>query len=806
MILNKVDLKQIARDLIRVGINCLPTKVKEKYPKVPSWKEFQDRMLSEDEINRFWHSGIDGIGVITGKISGNLECIDIDNKLDNAADILDELKSHEEVEAILMNKCLIERTQNGGYHIFYRAEKIDGNLKLAMKSDRAGNKICVIETRGEGGFAVISPSIGYEVLWGKWEALMPLSEDERDLLINYCKSLNEEWARKDYEEKDASKYETKPWEVYNNSQEGIAEAKSLLVSSGWSFVKTTRNGIEYWRRPGAKTKGIDATIRDNVFYCFTTNGHPFEHDHAYKPFGILVLLKFAGEKRSAIKYLLENGFGKLKSKEDRINRSDNSDNFIKVVYRAKMSRLEIDRNNFINFLVKNGFGKIYVGKEAILIKITNNRVKEVNETKIKDFVVDYINSLEDPIIGEFNRADVRNVLLKDHSDYFSKKFLEFLPTYDLNFKRDTREEAYFFFRNCWVRVNDSGYQELDYSKMDGVIWEDQIIQRDFQRTESDECDFKQFIKNICRGEEDRYLALVTAIGYLLHTYKDSGNAKAIVFCDEGDKEALPDEANGRSGKSLVAKAIGKLRKIFIQDARNFNFDKTFAFQSIDLDTQLIVFNDCPKNFRFDKLFAIITDSITVEKKNRDEFVIPFEQSPKILITTNYTIQDEGTSSKDRKFEIEFSNYYNINHRPVDDFEIKFFDDWIEEKEYEWVKFDNFMLSCVVTYLQLGLTPYKFRNLLRKQITQGTAVEFYEFMENVPRDRELANQDLFDQFVEQYPEFKDKINVDKFGKWISKYVLVRNIKAGRIRIANRRGWIFYSGKEIEETNDNNNIFS
>jgi len=58
-----------------------------------------------------------------------------------------------------------------------------------------------------------------------------------------------------------------------------------------------------------------------------------------------------------------------------------------------------------------------------------------------------------------------------------------------------------------------------------------------------------------------------------------------------------------------------------------------------------------KRFNFEKLYSIITDAITIEKKNRDEFSIPFENAPKILITTNYTIQVDGTSGEDRKNEI-----------------------------------------------------------------------------------------------------------------------------------------------------------
>ena len=102
-----------------------------------------------------------------------------------------------------------------------------------------------------------------------------------------------------------------------------------------------------------------------------------------------------------------------------------------------------------------------------------------------------------------------------------------------------------------------------------------------------------------------------------------------------------------AGKDWSPRLLGKLRKTVRLDGRNFNFSRNFLFQSVTLDTAIIEFNDVTRKFNFDKLFSIITDDITVERKNQNEIIIPFHQSPKIIISTNYTIEGSDDSTLDQ---------------------------------------------------------------------------------------------------------------------------------------------------------------
>ena len=52
--------------------------------------------------------------------------------------------------------------------------------------------------------------------------------------------------------------------------------------------------------------------------------------------------------------------------------------------------------------------------------------------------------------------------------------------------------------------------------------------------------------------------------------------------------------------------------------------------------------------------AVVTEGLTLEKKNKDAIKIPFSKSPKVAITTNYAIKGKGSSFERRKWELRVS--------------------------------------------------------------------------------------------------------------------------------------------------------
>jgi hypothetical protein len=449
-------------------------------------------------------------------------------------------------------------------------------------------------------------------------------------------------------------------------------------------------------------------------------------------------------------------------------------------------KVKIDRSRMIRFLEDHGFGKTYSESEleSMLVRVQNNVVRRTSTERIKDFVLRYVRGIDDedglPLggsgnslrqHGQFSANDVADALLRGANVYFSTALFEFLSPLDLNFHRDTAESSFFYFQNGFVEVTADGFELHPYSEMGGVIWKDQIIDRDFidfTDREPAGWDWHEHLRNVAGREVQRHNALCTALGYLQHGYKDPAVTKAVIFMDEKDS----DVEEGRTGKSLTAKALQHTCSTLRLDGRNFSFDSRFAFQEVRLDTQVVDFNDVRERFPFERLFSLITDDFPVERKGQERVTIPFQDSPKFLMSTNYVIEGKGASFEDRTFQLEFADYYSTEHSPEDEFGHRLFDDWEEE---EWAQFDNVMMACVRQYLRDGLADYEHVNVDFRQLKQGTCPDFAEWAVSfIKPGKEYEKDALWRTFREAYsPDYED-LTKRKFGYWLSDFARVYDL--------------------------------
>lgn len=443
--------------------------------------------------------------------------------------------------------------------------------------------------------------------------------------------------------------------------------------------------------------------------------------------------------------------------------------------------LKIDRAGLLRYLASIGYRKAYLESdlESTFIRIQDNIVDRVSPELMTDAAQRYITSLPDESIpGDYTTADVEAAMLKGVNVYFSERLLKRLPKADLQFKRDERGRAFFYFADVFVEVTPEGFEAHDYNELDGHVWREQMLDRDFVDvrggttiTDSNWHDFLRNVSGATRdGDDTRLRALMSAVGYLLHGYKDPANAKAVVFMDEKDSEV----PNGRTGKSIVAKAIAQLMPTTRIDARNFSFDSRFAFQDVRLGTRVVDFNDASKGFDFERLFSVITDDWQVERKGMDRINIPFSDAPKIMISTNYVLEGQGGSFEDRVFQIEFAPHYGPNHKPEDEHGERFFEDWHAPED--WAAFDNLMLAAVRMFLRDGLQSYEHVNLKYRKLKQETCPDFAEWaVDFFEMDREYGRKGLWRSFKDAYdPDYEDLSN-RKFGYWLASYTRVYNLK-------------------------------
>lgn len=418
--------------------------------------------------------------------------------------------------------------------------------------------------------------------------------------------------------------------------------------------------------------------------------------------------------------------------------------------RRGKGKVKIKLYDYINFLEQQGFGKKYLDSDYVFVRTVDNKIEQLELSRIKDFILDHIKTSYSTEKKLLFRQSLLNEVLERNPRYFGKGLIECIPAIELEVVRDKQDEAYYYFNNGFVKVNkDEGIRLYDYSDLEGKIWKSQIIGRDFSIVNDEQKSvYEQFLYNVAGKSDDRLKTIKSSIGYLLHGYKDSANAKVVVLVDE----KIPDdgEPNGRTGKSIYGKALSKLKKSSRIDGKNFTFTERFTFQEVYLDTKILEFNDVTRKFDFERLFSVTTDDMTIENKKEKPFTLKFEDSPKLLVSTNYTIKGQGASFEDRLFEVEFSDHYNEKHKPLDDFGKRLFDDWDAE---EWNRFDNFMLECVELYLKEGLVDYKPINLERRKLLDETSPEFVEFAEqSIEVGSEYEKTALYNDFKFQYTDF------------------------------------------------------
>jgi len=425
--------------------------------------------------------------------------------------------------------------------------------------------------------------------------------------------------------------------------------------------------------------------------------------------------------------------------------------------------LKLIPHKYKQFLEQNGFYKYYpIGNENyIFVKIEENLVSDTNSSRIKDFVLDYLYS------GNFGLKPYD--FMASATKYFKDDYLSFLDTANIDFKDDTQDKCYLYYKNCAIEITKDGIKEVDYIELSGFVWKKHIIDREFKQLDIDivdNCEFKQFLTYIAGQETENFNSMLSVIGYLLHSYKSSSKNRAIIFNDE----VISEIPNGGSGKGIICNAISKIKRTTFIDGKQFDFNKSFPYQTVSADTQTLVFDDVKKNFNFENLFSLVTEGITLEKKNKDAIKLPVYKSPKIVITTNYTVKGIGGSFERRKFEVELSSFFGVNKTPFEIFGHMLFDDWDIS---EWLKFDNFMIFCVQFFLNAGLVEHEYKNLETRKFINQTCYEFYEWVEeedNLPINEQITRSELLEKYLEEFPDQRKFVSHKRFANWLHYYCI------------------------------------
>jgi len=417
-------------------------------------------------------------------------------------------------------------------------------------------------------------------------------------------------------------------------------------------------------------------------------------------------------------------------------------------------KIRISQSKILEFLQINGFARVKLADDNHEnVRLRNNKMKIVSKEEITDFIKNYL-------VNTVKRIDVFEVFARGVGQYVNDQKISLLDKIENIDDRDPKNKATFYFKNVFCEITTTGITVKPYSDLKNPIWEKRIIKRNFNIPQN-QSQFRAFCKLISKDDEDRFKSLQSILGYLLHRNK-SNSGKAIILYDEN--MGLNGKANGGTGKTLLGQALGKCRETEAFDGKNLKIGSWFNHQRINLTTEILFYDDFTKEVTFEIFYPLITTGIEVEKKRKQAFFIPYDRSPKVLISSNYLVRGSGgTSESRRKFEFELANYFDDKRTPEDEFGNRFFDDWTQE---QWNEFYYFMMECVQFYLANGLVETEPLNLNKATLVADTDAKFIEFYEQyVQSDTWLDKREHLSLFREN---FSQDISSHLFTKYLNAY--------------------------------------
>ena len=342
-----VPVYAAARRFHALGIATVPPRGDGSKRPVGEWKEYQERLPTDEELTAWHQAGTSGLGIVTGRTDRDdglgVEMFEPEGRAVSEG-VFDEFLGYV-AEAGLTGVWeriaagYRERTPGGGDHYYWLCEEYSGNLKLAMRpateeelAENPKDKYrTLLETRGKGGYSVAAPTPGsfhesgrpWTVGAGRPETLTVITPEQREGILRCARLCNKVPAGTIHEHPERARHETpegpnrspagvplrtRPGDVFNRRGPAWAE---LLEPHGWREVKTEKDGTTYWTRPG-KAGGVSATTSNpqhdgDKLHIFTSSTE-FEPDVAYSKFAVVAILEHGGDWSAAAAQLVRDGY------------------------------------------------------------------------------------------------------------------------------------------------------------------------------------------------------------------------------------------------------------------------------------------------------------------------------------------------------------------------------------------------------------------------------------------------------------------------------------------------------------------
>lgn len=174
------EVRESADLYLELGLSIIPISLTEKKPAI-SWKEYQSRQPTEEEVDSWFNDGVPceggttkvfGLGIVTGAIS-NLVVVDCDNQ---------EALEYAVNDGEIFSNVTVKTTR--GNHFYFRHPGFPVPNKVGSVSTDWPN-LNGLDLRGDGGYVVAPPSLKWSTKENRFvhQYRFETSEDIHDAFL-----------------------------------------------------------------------------------------------------------------------------------------------------------------------------------------------------------------------------------------------------------------------------------------------------------------------------------------------------------------------------------------------------------------------------------------------------------------------------------------------------------------------------------------------------------------------------------------------------------------------------------------------
>jgi len=384
-------------------------------------------------------------------------------------------------------------------------------------------------------------------------------------------------------------------------------------------------------------------------------------------------------------------------------------------------------------------------------------------------------------IKSFKDKDEQEILdyLHKHSNMFLPGNLEYLPMVELTMLIDDKDYIYKCHRKGIIRISrkDGSHDQITYDDIgDRHVNVENLMNWDGELStieEAESSDYAVFMRHSNADDPARIDHAHCAAAFLCDSYKVRSQAAAIVFQDENIVDQYTP--NGGGGKGLTIQGIMEMARPSLElDGKVFHASERFQSQNVLDGHRLVFIDDISRRVKSDSFFPMVTGDYKIEKKGLTAFIIPFSQSPKLVISANHHFPGPGTSNSRRYVIVEIGDYYNETRTPGSESGREFFSD--EWSKKDWQDFYSYWILVIFpTYLDKGLNRHmESFSIQRKQMVLQTSEDWMLWAEEFlsPGVQKVPVNNLRDHCMEAcgkttFRKLENHRNL--FGTWLRKYV-------------------------------------